>query len=113
MTEQSQIKDIQEVKDFLLAAVKGGLDSNKDGVWNSADVQYFTPALILLPAAMENIGDVGAELKILPEHIDEFASDIASKLGLDDTSKVKTYIDAAVKILENAYLILKTAKVVA
>lgn len=104
------INDIIEVKQFLVLCIKAGVQSGKDGKWDQNDIMYFGPAMMALVPAIQGIGDIGAELKVLPEHIDELVGSLPDDLGLSDTSDIRVYVGEGVKILQSVYKILKTAK---
>lgn len=110
--EQSPINDILEVKQFLVLVVKAGIESNKDGEWNSKDIPNLAPPLFALVPALEGIGDIGNELKVLDQHIDELVGTISSDLGIEPTSAIKVYVESGLEILKHTYKILKTAKAV-
>lgn len=104
----SPIKNILEVEAFLSGMVKAGIDAKKnDGTIDFKDTSLFLPPLLLLPAAIEGIGSVGDEFKVLPDHIDELAARIGPDFGLDAAGDVVFFIEQGVVVLKAALAIYK------
>lgn len=97
----SPIKDILEVEAFLSGMVKAGLEAKKnDGSIDFKDTALFIAPLMLLPAAIEGIGTVGEEFKVLPQHIDELVAKIGPDFGLDEQGDVVFFIQQGVEALK-------------
>lgn len=108
--EPNPINDILEVKQFLILCVKAGVQSGKDGKWDQNDIMYFGAPMMALVPAIQGIGDIGNEFKVLPQHIDELVANLPDDLGIAAGSEIRVYIDEGVKIIQSVYKILKTAK---
>lgn len=107
------IKDSKEVKAFVVALIKGGMDAKKnDGKITGSDFVYLGPALLVMPAALDGISNVGAEFKDLdPAELQELAGDIAKDLGLADS--IVADVTDAIEVLKRIVAVVNRHRVIA
>lgn len=107
--QNSPIKDVLQVKEFLVAMGKAAKDVMADGKVDAMDLTHLVPVLMQIPDVVKAIPNVGAELKLLPEHIEELTAGILMDLGVVDP-KVAVYVEEGVKLIQSAYKIFKTVQ---
>lgn len=107
MGENKSIKELKELLDLMLTGVEVGVDITKDGKLDLNDLQHVMKLIPVVGPAVQNIGDIPAELGDLSsEEGTEIVVHVMTKLAVDD-AKAKIIIEKSLKAALAVYELVK------
>ena len=106
------VKDLKELVLFVCKLANGFVKSMQDGKFNLLELVNFVPAVTALPAAIDNIDEVPAQLKDMDDaEREEIIQAVKDELDFEDEDIEEFVEDAFAVVLPLLYLILRAKDV--